>query len=103
MTPARLEIAGSDARIWLRPGQQYDQLGVSGVLTGKLATTRTVLGEPFGVRAALDIDALAEQTSFGTSECTHGATPVTHTIAMKVATAKRAKRWRWTARITAGL
>lgn len=57
VTPARLEIAGSDARVWLRPGQQYDQLGVAGVLTGKLATTRAVLGEPLGVRADLDIDA----------------------------------------------
>ena len=57
LTPARLEIAGSGARVWLRAGQHYDQLGVAGVLTGRLATSRTVLGESFGVRADLDIDA----------------------------------------------
>lgn len=64
-TPAHVDIAGSDARVWLQLGHSYDQLGVDGVLTGKRATTRSVLGEPLGVRAELDIDASVLTDSSG--------------------------------------
>lgn len=56
VTPAHTEIAGSDTRVWLEPGKSYDQFGVDNVLTGRRATSRTVLGEPVGVRVALDLD-----------------------------------------------
>ncbi|GAB2475515.1 hypothetical protein [Jatrophihabitans fulvus] len=57
LTPAHVEIAGSDARIRLEPGRTVDQVGVTGVVTLTRATDRAVLGEPVGVRATLDFDA----------------------------------------------
>ena len=57
VTPAKVEIAGSSASVWLKIGRGYDQFGVDGVLSGKRVTTRAVLGEPIGVHANLDLDA----------------------------------------------
>lgn len=56
LTPAHVEIAGSDARIWLQFGRDYDQFGVDKVIVAKRATTRAVIGEPIGVRAELELD-----------------------------------------------
>jgi hypothetical protein len=56
ITPAHTEIAGSDARLWLRIGRAYDEFGIDKVLTGRKATDRSFLGEPIGVRAELDLD-----------------------------------------------
>jgi hypothetical protein len=56
LTPARVEIAGSDTRIWLELGRNYDQVSFSGILTGTRQTSRSVFGEPLGVRADLDLD-----------------------------------------------
>jgi hypothetical protein len=56
-TPAHVEIAGSDARISLKLGRSYDQLGVAGVLIGKRPTERRVLGERVGIEVRLTIDA----------------------------------------------
>lgn len=55
-TPAKVEIAGSDTRIWLELGRNYDQVSLSGILTGRRETPRSILGEPLGVRAVLDLD-----------------------------------------------
>ncbi|MGH8861135.1 MAG: hypothetical protein ACRDVG_07845, partial [Jatrophihabitantaceae bacterium] len=56
-TPAKLEVAGSSTSLYLKIGRGYDQFGVEGVLTGKHATTRAVLGEPVGVQGDLELDA----------------------------------------------
>ena len=57
LTPAHVEIAGSDTRIWLKLGRDFDQFGVDNVINARRSTTRTVLGEPLGVRAELQLDA----------------------------------------------
>ena len=56
-TPAKVEIAGSSASVWLKIGRDYDQFGIDQVLSGKRVTTRSVLGEPIGVHADLHLDA----------------------------------------------
>lgn len=56
-TPAHVEIAGSDTRIWLEPGATVDQVGAAGLVTLTRATPRALLGEPVGVRAVIDVDA----------------------------------------------
>lgn len=54
LTPAHLQIAGSDASIRLHLGRGYDRGALSGnVLTAERATGRTVLGEPIGVSVDL--------------------------------------------------
>lgn len=57
LTPAHVEVAGSDTRVWLKVGRDYDQLGIRNILTGTRATTRNLFGEPVGVRAVIDLDA----------------------------------------------
>jgi hypothetical protein len=63
-TPAHVEIAGSDTRLWLAFGRTYDELSVGGVIAGKRDATRTILGEPVGVRAVVDLnpDGLVDQS-----------------------------------------
>jgi hypothetical protein len=56
-TPAHVEIAGSDTRVWVEPGRDFDQFGVTGLVTLRRAAARSVVGEPFGVRAVLSLDA----------------------------------------------
>jgi hypothetical protein len=56
-TRTHLELAGSQVSIRLIPGQTYDQVDLSGALTGKRAASRSVFGEPIGVRADFDVDA----------------------------------------------
>jgi hypothetical protein len=56
LTPARVEIAGSPTRVWLEVGRNYDQVSLSGILTGRRQTTRSIFGEPLGVRAVLSLD-----------------------------------------------
>lgn len=63
--PAHVEIAGSDTSVWLRFGYDYDQFGIDTVLTGKRATTRSVLGESLGVHAELHLDASVLTDSSG--------------------------------------
>lgn len=55
-TPAKVEIAGSQTRIWLEMGRNYDQVSLSGILTGRRETSRSILGEPLGVRAVINLD-----------------------------------------------
>ena len=64
-TPAHVEIAGADAQIRLHVGRSYDELSLSGVLTGKRATTRALAGEPVGVGISLQLDASTFTTSDG--------------------------------------
>ncbi|MEO9137511.1 MAG: hypothetical protein ABI345_00420 [Jatrophihabitans sp.] len=54
--PTHVEVAGSDARVWLEPGQTVDEFGVTGVVSLRRPTTRQVLGESLAVRAVLDLD-----------------------------------------------
>jgi hypothetical protein len=56
VVPAHTDIVGSDTAVTIRPGQTYDQFGVTGVLMLKRATTRALLGEPLGVRASVNLD-----------------------------------------------
>ena len=56
LTPARVEIAGSPTRVWLEVGRNYDQVSLSGILTGRRETTRSIFGEPLGVRAVLSLN-----------------------------------------------
>jgi preprotein translocase subunit Sss1 len=56
LTPARVEIAGSPTRVWLELGRNYDQVSLSGILTGRRQTTRSIFGEPLGVRAVLNLN-----------------------------------------------
>lgn len=65
VTPAHVEIVGSDTRIWLQPGHAVDQFGVTGVVTLKRPTTRAVLGEPLGVHAVLELDTSVFLTKAG--------------------------------------
>jgi hypothetical protein len=55
-TPAHVEIAGSNTRVRLAVGSTVDQFGVPGLVTIKRATSRSVFGEPLGVRAVLDLN-----------------------------------------------
>ncbi len=55
-TPAHVELAGSDARVWLEPGSTVDQVGVTGAVTLKRRTDRSLLGQPVAVRALVDLD-----------------------------------------------
>lgn len=57
VTPAHVEIAGSEAAIRLAFGTAYDQFGLNGLVSGKHGTGRSVLGEPVGVHVSLDLDA----------------------------------------------
>ncbi|SHF60112.1 Predicted phosphohydrolase, MPP superfamily [Jatrophihabitans endophyticus] len=57
VTPAHVEIAGSDTRVWLEPGETVDRIGVTGLVTLTRASSRTLAGEPVGVRAVIDFDA----------------------------------------------
>jgi hypothetical protein len=65
LTPAPVQIAGADAGVRLHPGRAYDDLNLSGVLTGKRATTRSVLGEPVGISIRIRLDASAFVNSDG--------------------------------------
>ena len=56
LTPARVEIAGSPTRVWMELGRNYDQVSLSGILTGRRQTTRSVFGEPLGIRAVLNLN-----------------------------------------------
>ncbi len=55
-TPAHLQIAGTDASIRVEVGQSYDELEFTGLLAGRRATDRALLGEQVGVRVRLDLD-----------------------------------------------
>jgi hypothetical protein len=55
-TPAHAEVASNKVKLRLMPGQAYDQVDLSGALTGTRATTRAILGEPVGVTAHVDLD-----------------------------------------------
>lgn len=55
-TPAHIDIAGSDTRLWLQLGRTYDQLGVNGLIAARRPTTRRLLGEAVGVRAEITVD-----------------------------------------------
>jgi hypothetical protein len=55
-TPTYVQIAGTQASIRLDVGSRYDELEFTGLLTGKRAAERDVLGEPIGVRVSLDLD-----------------------------------------------
>jgi hypothetical protein len=55
-TPAHAEVAGNGVKLRLMPGQAYDQVDLSGALTGTRATTRAILGEPVGVNAHVNLD-----------------------------------------------
>jgi len=54
--PARLDLAGGSAKVWLVPGRAYDQVSLSGAVSARRATSRAVVGEPIGVRLALEVD-----------------------------------------------
>jgi hypothetical protein len=57
LTPAHVEIAGTDAQVELRIGQTQDEAVLSGdLLTARRPTSRSVLGEPVGVTVALHLD-----------------------------------------------
>jgi hypothetical protein len=56
-TRTHAEIAGSHVTLRLIPGQHYDEVNLAGALAGKRASTRSVLGEPIGIRATVDVDA----------------------------------------------
>ena len=43
-TPAHAEVAGNGVKLRLMPGQAYDQVDLSGALTGTRAITRAILG-----------------------------------------------------------
>src|SRR5437867_2473186 len=55
-TPTYVQIAGTQASIRLDVGSRYDELEFTGLLTGKRAADRDLLGEPIGVRVRLDLD-----------------------------------------------
>ncbi len=56
VTPTHVEVAGSDTRIWIRPGCDFDKLGVNGVVSLERATPRAIGGESIGIEAILDLD-----------------------------------------------
>jgi hypothetical protein len=57
LTPAHIQIAGSDALVRLHPGRSFDSGALSStVLTARRATVRSVLGEPIGVSVDLELD-----------------------------------------------
>lgn len=58
-TPAHVEIAGNDASVWLKPGHAYDQYSLDGAITGEIATSRQVYGEPVGVQVRVNFDTSA--------------------------------------------
>ena len=55
-TPAHTRIAGAEATIRIRPGTDVDEFALTGVLTGRRVTDRSVLGEPLGVLVRLDLE-----------------------------------------------
>jgi predicted MPP superfamily phosphohydrolase len=56
-TPAKFDIAGSDATVRVLPGRSYDEFELNGnTLNAKRPTTRSVLGEPIGISVQLDLD-----------------------------------------------
>jgi hypothetical protein len=57
LTRTHAEIAGNPVSLRLVPGQQYDQVDIAGALVGKRPSNRSLLGEPIGVRATVDLDA----------------------------------------------
>jgi hypothetical protein len=65
-TPAHVEVAGANAAVQLRPGHPVDELDLSGVLRGRRATDRSVLGERLGVSVHLALDAGTFTSSDGT-------------------------------------
>jgi hypothetical protein len=57
LTPAHMQIAGSNALVRLHPGRTYDSGALSGnVLTARRPTVRSVLGEPIGVSVDVQLD-----------------------------------------------
>lgn len=55
-TPAHLKIVGGKTSVWLDFGKSYDQIAVRGLVTLDRATSRSLAGEPLGIRAVLDLD-----------------------------------------------
>jgi hypothetical protein len=55
-TPAHVDMAGGRAAIRVEVGRSYDDFEFTGLLTGKRAAGRTLLGEPVGVSVQLDLD-----------------------------------------------
>lgn len=70
LTPAHVEIAGTDAKVQLQLGRAEDEAALSGdLLTARRSTQRSVWGEPVGVSVALHLDAstfVASDGSFNT-------------------------------------
>lgn len=63
--PTHVEVAGSDTRVWLEPGQAVDEFGVTGVVSLRRPTTRQVFGEPLAVRAVVNLDVSQFVTTTG--------------------------------------
>jgi predicted MPP superfamily phosphohydrolase len=64
-SPARTEIAGGTAEIRVHLGRSYDLLQFGGVLTGKLDTSRNLLGESIAVTVAINPESATFVTSDG--------------------------------------